>query len=318
MIKYTYGFDRRDRMELYGVGNAVLHYREKSKLGQMQVCEGICNEMTMSRIETGEREFDSLISETLLSRLGKTTNRFEFLLNEEDYYYYILRENIEKAVDAEELESAKTYIAEYRKNIPDTHELHEQFLLFHEAMIMKAEDKEVKDIVTHLYKAINLTRGDFLEPTQRLRLYSKFEIRMIYELLLYEGYSEDSMGSLFRFVDEMYDVEEKAEVLVPFLYYYGKKYEQDENWYELKKTTEYAISYLQAGRTYLYITEFHFMKMLAEFHLYKQTDDWEERRRNLLQRCNEIYYMSMAIDDVEMMQKAECFCKEQLGCQITM
>ena len=305
-------------MKLYGAGNAVLHYREKSKLGQMQVCEGICNEMTMSRIETGEREFDSLISETLLSRLGKTTNRFEFLLNDEDYYYYILRENIEKAVDAGELESAKAYIAEYRNNIPDTHELHEQFLLFYEAMIMKAEDNAMKDIITHLYKSINLTRGDFLEPTQRLRLYSKFEIRIIYELLLYEEYSEESMGSLFRFIDEMYDIEEKAVVLVPFLYYYGKRYERDENWYELKKTIEYAISYLQAGRTYSYIIEFHFMKMLAEFHLYKQTDNWEERRRKLVQRCNEIYYMSMTIDDVEMMKKAEFFCKEQLNCQIIM
>lgn len=305
-------------MKLYGVGNAVLHYREKSKLGQMQVCEGICNEMTMSRIETGEREFDSLISETLLSRLGKTTNRFEFLLNDEDYYYYILRENIEKAVDAGELESAKAYIAEYRNNIPDTHELHEQFLLFYEAMIMKAEDNAMKDIITHLYKSINLTRGDFLEPTQRLRLYSKFEIRIIYELLLYEEYSEESMGSLFRFIDEMYDIEEKAVVLVPFLYYYGKRYERDENWYELKKTIEYAISYLQAGRTYSYIVEFHFMKMLAEFHLYKQTDNWEERRRKLVQRCNEIYYMSMTIDDTEMMEKAESFCREQLNCQIIM
>ncbi|MBQ6844911.1 MAG: hypothetical protein IJO60_09790 [Agathobacter sp.] len=305
-------------MKLYGVGNAVLHYREKSKLGQMQVCEGICNEMTMSRIETGEREFDALISETLLSRLGKTTNRFEFLLNDEDYYYYILRENIENAVEAGKFASAKADIAEYRKNIPDTHDLHEQFLLFYEAMIMKAEEKAIKDIVAHLYKAINLTRVDFLEPTQRLRLYSKFEIQIIYELLLYEGYSEDSMGALFRFVDELYDVEEKAAVLVPFLYYYGKKYVQDENWYELKKTAERAILYLQAGRTYLYITEFYFMKMLAEFHLYKQTDDWEERRRCLVQRCNEIYYMSMTIDDVEMMQKAECFCKEQLECQITM
>ena len=305
-------------MKLYGVGNAVLHYREKSKLGQLQVCEGICNEMTMSRIETGEREFDSLISETLLSRLGKTANRFEFLLNDEDYYYYILRENIVKAVEGGEVESAKIYIAEYRKNIPDTHELHEQFLLFYEAMLIKAEGKEEKDIVDCLYQAINITRSDFREPAQRLRLYSKFEIRIIYELLLYENYSEAYMSALFRFVDEMYDVEEKAVTLIPFLYYVAKKYEQKENWHELKKVTKRAISYLQMGRTYSYIAEFYFMEVLAEFHLHKRADDWEERRVELVQRCNDIYYMSMAIDDTERMEKAGSFCKEQLGCQITM
>ena len=71
-------------MKLYGVGNALLHFREKNKISQIQLCEGICSLTTLSRIEIGEREFDSLISEILLSRLGKAASRYEFVLNEED------------------------------------------------------------------------------------------------------------------------------------------------------------------------------------------------------------------------------------------
>lgn len=318
MIKYTYGFDRRDRMELYGVGNVVLHYREKKKLSQMQVCEGICNEMTMSRIETGEREFDSLLSETLLERLGKTTNRFEFVLNDEDYYYYILRENVIKAIDSGDLGSAKRYISDYRKAMSDTHVLHEQFVLYYEALIMKFENKSKKEIVNCLYKALHLTRSDFKDKTIRMRLYSAIEIRIIYELSIYEDYSYELLSSVFRFVDEVYDEEEKGKVLIPFLYNLGIKYEQDKNWYELEKISDKAIRLLQSGRSYLYMVEFDYMKVMAEQQLYRNTAHWDEKRIELIQRCNEIYYMSMAIEHDEMMKKAEDFCKEQLGCQITM
>lgn len=307
-----------DGMELFGVGNVVLYYREKENLSQMQVCEGICNEMAMSRIETGEREFDSLISETLLERLGKTTNRLEFVLNDEDYYYYNLRENIVKTVEAEEFEFAKAYIADYRKDMPTNHVLHEQFLLYYEALIMKAEMQSRKEIVECLYRAINLTRRDFKEPTAQIRLYSGIEIKIIYELFLYEKYSYETLMPVFQFIGKMYDEEVKRMVLIPFLYQFGQSYLQEENWYELEKMVDKAIALLQGGRTYLYLLEIHFMKMIVEYQLYHRSEDWAERSLELLEKCNNIYYMAMTIENPEIMKKVKDFCEEKLGCQITM
>lgn len=305
-------------MQLFGVGIVVLYYREKENLSQMQVCEGICNEMTMSRIETGEREFDSFISETLLERLGKTTNRFEFLLNDEDYHYYILRENIIQAVEAEKLEIARTYIADYRKDMPTNHVLHEQFLLYYEALIMKAEMQSEKEIVTCLYQAINLTRSDFKEPATQMRLYSGIEIKIIYELLLYEKYSYESLTPVFQYIDKMYDDEVKRTILIPFLYQFGLRYLEEKNWYELEKMADWAISLLQGGRTYLHLLDIHFMKVIAEYQLYHRYKDWDERRLELIEKCNDIYYMAMTIENHEMMEEAKDFCEEKLECQITM
>ena len=305
-------------MELYGVGNVLLHYREKNEFLQIQVCEGICTEITLSRIEAGEREFDALISETLLSRLGKSTNRFEFVLNEEDYDYYILREKIEKTVGAFDTETAKLHIAEYRENSSFPHKLHEQFLLFYEAMIMKIEGKPKHDVVEQLYKAINLTRPDFLESETYFRLYSRLEIKIIYELLLYESFSYESLSGLLQFIDKMYDEEEKGIILIPFLYHYAQQYRQEEKWHKLEDITSRGIAYLQAGRTYAHLVEFQYMNLLAEYELHKNTAEWDAKRIELIHRCNAIYYMSMTIENFEIMKKAECFCKEQLGCQITM
>lgn len=304
-------------MKLYSIGNAIYHYREKNKISQTQVCEGICTEMTLSRIETGERECDFFLSEILMERLGKTVNHFELFINDEDYYYYVLRENIEKAVEMGKLEQAKCYIEEYRNNMPTTHVLHEQFLIYYEVLIMKAEDKPKKDIVECLYCAINLTRPDFIKTEKRLRLYSKLEIKIIYELLLCESFSYEVLCGLFYFVDEMYDEEEKGRLQIPFLYHYAQQYKREEKWFELERVTSRGIGYLQAGRTYLYLAEFQFMNLLAERELYKNTVIWEKKRVEFIQRCNAIYYMSMIIEDSEMMKKAERFCEEQLECQVT-
>lgn len=304
-------------MELYNIGKAIYHYREKHKLSQAQVCEGICTEMTLSRIETGERECDFFLMSILMERLGKTVSRFEFFLNDEDYDYYILRENIEKAIEMGHPELAKQYVEEYRKDVSITYVVQEQFLLYYDALMMKKQNKSKQDIVDCLYHAINLTRPDFMEKEKGLRLYSRLEIKIIYELLYYESFAYDVMEGLFHFVDEMYDEEEKGELLLPFLYHYAKKYEKEEKWFELEKVTSRGIGYIQAGRTYKYLVEFQFMNMLAEYELNRNAVIWDEKRNELVKKCNAIYYMSMTIEDMKMMKSAEQFCKEQLGCQVT-
>lgn len=78
-------------MKLNTVGIALSYYREKYGLSMTQVCEGICSPATMFRIEEGYREVDSLVSATLLSRIGKQVLEFELLLNEKDYNLFRLQ-----------------------------------------------------------------------------------------------------------------------------------------------------------------------------------------------------------------------------------
>lgn len=80
-------------MKLNTVGIALSYYREKYGLSMTQVCEGICSPATMFRIEEGYREVDSLVSATLLSRIGKQVLEFELLLNEKDYNLFRLRKD---------------------------------------------------------------------------------------------------------------------------------------------------------------------------------------------------------------------------------
>ena len=91
-------------MKLNTVGIALSYYREKYGLSMTQVCEGICSPATMFRIEEGYREVDSLVSATLLSRIGKQVLEFELLLNEKDYNLFRLRKDIHRNLEEKNLD----------------------------------------------------------------------------------------------------------------------------------------------------------------------------------------------------------------------
>ena len=94
-------------MKLNTVGIALSYYREKYGLSMTQVCEGICSPATMFRIEEGYREVDSLVSATLLSRIGKQVLEFELLLNEKDYNLFRLRKDIHRNLEEKNLDTAE-------------------------------------------------------------------------------------------------------------------------------------------------------------------------------------------------------------------
>lgn len=105
-------------MKLNTVGIALSYYREKYGLSMTQVCEGICSPATMFRIEEGYREVDSLVSATLLSRIGKQVLEFELLLNEKDYNLFRLRKDIHRNLEEKNLDTAEKLLQSYQSVMP--------------------------------------------------------------------------------------------------------------------------------------------------------------------------------------------------------
>ena len=303
-------------MELYGVGNALLYFREKNKLSQIQLCEGICSIVTLCRIETGEREYDSLISDTLLGRLGKTANRFEFVLNEEDYRLYEMRNRIEGCKKNKVPEEAEKLLTEYSKIMPEDQPLHLQFLLFKKAMILKLKGSSEEEIKKLLHQAINITRPDFMEKSEKMKLFSFIEVKIIYELFLYEKYEEDKLIPLFRYMDQYYDAEEKERNMIPFLYKLVHIYEEKEKFYDVIKICDKAIDIICSGRGYLYMADFYFYKMKVEEKIYGMSEQWKNRRKELMEECNNLFYMYMTEENQEKMDQVAAFCEEKFQCQI--
>lgn len=304
-------------MELYGAGNAILYFRRKKEFSQTQVCEGICTEMTLSRIETGVREFDSLISEVLLSRVGKTPARFEFVLNDEDYHLYDVREKIKGSLHQDDLEKAEKYLKEYEKSMPKEQLLHKQFVLYYQAMLNQQKGDSQAHIRALLHQAINITRPDYKEHPKTMMLFSNIEVRIIYQLFLYEHYSEETLSSLLQFMENTYDAEQKERLMVPFLYQSMRRQEESGNWFDVEKMCTRAIQVIQAGRGFAYLTDFYFSRVKARERMRHGRSEREDIREELLEDLRTVYYMSMVEENSQRMQEAEEFCREKLLCPIT-
>lgn len=304
-------------MELYGAGNAILYFRRKKEFSQTQVCEGICTEMTLSRIETGVREFDSLISEVLLSRVGKTPDRFEFVLDEKDHYLYNVREKIKGSLHQKDLEKAEKYLREYEKIMPKEQLLHKQFVLYYQAMLNQQKGDSQAHIRALLHQAINITRPDYKEHPKTMMLFSNIEVRIIYQLFLYEHYSEETLSSLLQFMENTYDAEQKERLMVPFLYQSMRRQEESGNWFDVEKMCTRAIQVIQAGRGFAYLTDFYFSRVKARERMRHGRSEREDIREELLEDLRTVYYMSMVEENSQRMQEAEQFCREKLLCPIT-
>ena len=102
-------------MKINTIGEILRFYREKYNLKQSDVCAGICSVPTLSKIENGSKETDSLILETLLGRIGKEVLQFEMILNDYDYSLWELRRQIETEMEHGRKDIARQLLQEYEK-----------------------------------------------------------------------------------------------------------------------------------------------------------------------------------------------------------
>ena len=142
-------------MKLNTVGIALSYYREKYGLSMTQVCEGICSPATMFRIEEGYREVDSLVSATLLSRIGKQVLEFELLLNEKDYNLFRLRKDIHRNLEEKNLDTAEKLLQSYQSVMPKKQVLHEQYYLWGKAELLQKRGASKEEIKAELTKIFN-------------------------------------------------------------------------------------------------------------------------------------------------------------------
>ena len=84
-------------MEIFRIGDYLKKAREDQKRTQEEVCEGICEPATLSRLENNERApaYNRLVA--LLQRLGLPDDRFYALLSPKETKIGALQKEITSA-----------------------------------------------------------------------------------------------------------------------------------------------------------------------------------------------------------------------------
>lgn len=298
-------------MELYGVGNMILYYREKNGLTQRQLCRGICTEATICRIETGCREFDSLISETLLGRLGKTADRLEFILNDDDYMLNELRDDILAAIRNGDTGLAERLLKKYEGDMPVKEKLHRQFVLFAKGLLAETAGK-TEAAAAEFEKALALTCPDEEKKSLEMLLYSPMEAELICRLFYLRRRETDRLFRVLAFMERMYDAEAKQRYMVPALEKALERFEEEQDWAAAEGTCEKAIAILDWGKSYEHLTRFYWGRMKARQKRRGKAGTPEEKQE-LIRQCRTLYYMGMIEENSGLMEEIEEFSRKLCG-----
>lgn len=95
------------------IGKFLEYVRKKRGYTQEDVCDGICNRSYLNNIESGNREGNVTVIRALMERLGISSKRVVFLVDEKEERIFQKRDVIGEAIMAGDIETAKTALNEF-------------------------------------------------------------------------------------------------------------------------------------------------------------------------------------------------------------
>ena len=294
-------------MKLNTIGIVLSYYREKYGLSMAQVCEGICSPATMFRIEEGFREVDSLVSGTLLSRIGKQVLEFELLLNEEDYNLFRLRKEIDRSIAERNMDAADKLLQKYQSVMPKKQVLHEQYYLWGKAELLQKRGASKEEIKAVLNEAILLTKPFFGKRKNTSDLYSEMEIKLFLGLIQFSediSWKEAELKRMLLFTRK-YDskkIKEQAEMSI--LKELASIQEEKGDAQKELEYIEQALTLVKESRTMRGLAELHFKKAGLLKELMQRNKDMQQKYQKQCQvELTMAYYTALVMDNVELVQK---------------
>lgn len=197
-------------------GAFIQKNRKAQGLSQEDLCEGICDATTLSRIENGERIPSRVRAISLLQRLGLSADRYYMLLNRYDAEVDALQSAIircsikyERVLDEDKAavrECAMRHLGQLEDIVKKKDRYTQQFILRSKALLGKNDGSNYspEEQLALLTKAIRLTLPNFdLDRIDKFR-YSLEEIKIISQIATTYGKAGQLKKSV-RILEKLYE-----------------------------------------------------------------------------------------------------------------
>ena len=280
------------------IGATLQYYRESYRISQRKLCHGLCSISTLSRIEAGERDADTLLLETLLERLGKVPNQFELILSDFDYEAYLMRNEILQKIEEKDIDRAYRLIDSYEEIIDYKVSPHKQFIMVSQAHLNELEGGKVETTIDLLLEAISCTVPDF--NTKELSDYflSNSEFNIIIDVLqkmIEAKMIEKADKILDQAIDYLFwhSYMENTKRLYPKVAVIGSKFYLEQKKYDkAMELCEKGLESHKGSYNMEYLGELLYIKaFITEVNL-KAEGDWKDRKKNkCLQLFLEAYHV---------------------------
>lgn len=304
-------------MENNKIGSAIQYFRESYQISQGKLCMGLCSIATLSRIEAGERDVDSLLLETLLERLGRMPNQFELILTEVDYDLYLKREEIKKQAEARNYSSTYALLQEYEQITATKGNVHVQFVKAYRALLNELDGGTIETTIDLMMEAITCTVPEFKTSEIKDYYLSNSELNIIVhilKLMVTAGMNKNAKQILKQVLDylELHaSVEENNNLYSKVAIIASRLYIKENN---LKKALEICnkgFEKSKGSRKMDYLGELTFIKAQATEGLSKLEVDWEAKKRDCLKLYLQAYYVLSFCEETDAATEIREHIKEE-------
>lgn len=308
-------------MEQNTLGVVLSYYREKYGFSLEALSGGICSTTTLSRVEAGSREIDSLMAEALLGRVGKEVTQFELLLNDEDYVMWQKRESIHAALKEKRYDEVLEGVCQYENMLTEEQSLHWQRCLAWRVQLVEAQGVSREKIIRLASDALAYTISN-IDSGMAGQLYNPLEIRLILVLARHNYFSavekvEDRLLRLVRYVETYYSGRMKETLGIEILLTLIELMEQNGEDDKVISYVDQAVALIAKGRGIRHVAKLHYIKARAIERLYCGSANWEKQERCCREECAMAYYVAEIMGEKELMEEITAYCKEKLSWQIT-
>ena len=204
------------------IGELIKETRKKLKLTQEEVCFGICEPATLSRIENNKTTPTRNVLNALLQRLDISDDRFFAAINIEEVRINELCKEItacnveyERAVGDEKAD-IRDKLTEKHKALQDIIEpddkISEQLIIRSEVLIGNYTPEEK---INKLLRAVRLTHPNFELPDIKKGIFSFDEVKIINQIAAAYSEKGDSKQALEVWDNLLANVDNRFEIIIP-------------------------------------------------------------------------------------------------------
>jgi Helix-turn-helix. len=242
-------------MEVFKIGCIIKKQRVELGLTQEQLCEGICEPSTLSKIENGRQVPRKANLDLLMQRLGLPEERYYGLVSDSDFKTQELEYEIQNANDAENFSAALKLIKALENAVQIDDGITRQFILRAKTISGKPVNDSIlpysnEDKLAMLLEAIRCTapKIDLENIGRNLLGFEEVKILMdiaiIYSAQAQHDHAIDMYKQLLEYTEKHYlPMEKEAEVIPSIAYNYSREL-------GLLKQPDESLQVSELGRKY--------------------------------------------------------------------
>lgn len=279
-----------------GIGEIIFQLRSESGMSQGQVCQGLCSVPQFARIEQNQTTAGHFLLDRIFGRLGKSTERLEYVLSLDVYELYELQYQIQRNICYYQFDSALELLETYEKKKMLDKPLHIQFIEQERAQIAWMQSEEIDKILFHLQSAIAQTMP-LEDMFKKKSAFSAEELKLLlfrWEVCRGTAYArpESEVMELIAYINWRRMVEVEQVKIYPYaVLMWGRVCGNTRDQDELEACTRKALSVLRETGKILYMPEI--LEQYADILAHRNGDpaliDALRKERNCLLVVEEEY-----------------------------